>query len=536
LVLLPAFTVAAGAIAWAFAPEGEGMSRTARAAVTGHLALFTVWATLLLIAGGVARRGVRSAFDHFVASIGDPRGILFAGIAGHVLVVLVGLVSRGTPAGAALEQIGYGSGTLVFAVTIVLGAAYIALGMRGQKRIGLRALGLLHVLADGLKLAFKEDVVPARADRLLYGLGPVLALFPALAVLGVVPFGDTLCFAVSPVGTVDWGTLVDRVPREGVCTEGSLKLMVVDPNVGILYVFALAGTAAVGMAIAGWSSDNKFSLLGGLRAASQVISYEVTLGLAAMGALMIYGTLQLDTMVRWQATHTWGVFVQPLGCLLFFAAAMVESKRVPFDLPEGESEIVAGYFTEYSGMKFAMFYFAEYAAVVVIAVLMTTLFFGGWHVPFLDRDGLRVALGPSVWFEQPLPHGLVVLLGVGAFLLKTLLLCWLQVAIRWTLPRLRFDQLMRFGWRMLLPASLVNVLATGVALLWLDGAEQGLRMALVRWAASLAQLAVMLAAFLAVTSLVIYWIRPAQKARSPMTSAVRLAAALGGTPRSRMGA
>jgi NADH-quinone oxidoreductase subunit H len=302
-----------------------------------------------------------------------------------------------------------------------------------------------------------------------------------------------------------------------------------------LFVLALAGTAVVGMAIAGWSSDNKFSMLGGLRAASQMISYEVTLGLAAVGAVMTYGTLRFDDMVRWQAAHAWGVFVQPVGCLLFFAAALAESKRVPFDLPEGESEIVAGYFTEYSGMKFAMFYFSEYAAVVVVATLMTTMFFGGWHLPFVARDGIHVALGAELWWSQRLPHALVIALGVLAFLGKTLVLCWLQVGIRWTLPRLRFDQLMRLGWRLLLPVSVVNLLATGLLILLVDGAGESVGRALA-WLGDVSQAVVVVGAALAGGALLHYWLRPAEKSRDPATSAVRAAAALGGTRAARMGA
>src|SRR5690606_27708651 len=243
----------------------------------------------------------------------------------------------------------------VLAFVIAGGAAYAVYSIRNEPRIGLRLAGLLHPAADGLKTMFKEDFVPPNADRFLHGLAPFISFFPALVVLAVVPFGDTLCFGTTD-GSIDFGALAAVVPQSGVCTEGAVSLQVVDLNIGILYFFALAGTGIVGAALAGWASDNKFSLLGGLRAASQMVSYEVTLGLTIIGAVMIYGTLRIDEMVRWQGEHAWGIFVQPLAFFLFFAASVAEAKRIPFDIPEGESEIVAGYFTEYSGMKFAMFF------------------------------------------------------------------------------------------------------------------------------------------------------------------------------------
>ena len=172
-----------------------------------------------------------------------------------------------------------------------------------------------------------------------------------------------------------------------------IDLMVAPLGVGILFVFAMSGQGIIGAAIAGWSSDNKFSLMGALRAASQMVSYEVTLGMSLIGAMMIYGTVRLDDMVRWQQEHAWGIFVQPLAFFLFFTAAVAENKRIPFDLPEAESELVSGYFTEYAGMKFGMFYFAEYAEVVTGSMLLVTIFLGGWSLPFFHRDGLTIAFG-----------------------------------------------------------------------------------------------------------------------------------------------
>jgi NADH-quinone oxidoreductase subunit H len=238
---------------------------------------------------------------------------------------------------------------LVFA--IVFGAGYAAYSVRLEKRVGLRLIGLLHAAADGLKTLWKEDFIPPNADRLLHSLAPLISFFPALAVFAVIPFGDTLCFGVDSDGQIDLLKLAAAVPREGVCAQGAVSLQIANLNVGLLYFFALAGTGIVGAALAGWASDNKYSLLGGLRAASQMVSYEVTMGLALIGAMMVYGTLRLDEMVRWQSEHTWGIFVQPLAFFLFFAAAVAESKRIPFDLPEGESEIVARPLAEVSEQR-----------------------------------------------------------------------------------------------------------------------------------------------------------------------------------------
>ncbi len=214
-----------------------------------------------------------------------------------------------------------------------------------------------------------------------------------------------------------------------------IDLMIAPLGVGILYVFAMAGQGIIGAAIAGWSSDNKFSLMGALRAASQMVSYEVTLGMSLIGAMMIYGTVQLDTMVRWQQEHTWGIFVQPLAFFLFFTAHVAENKRIPFDLPEAESELVSGYFTEYAGMKFGMFYFAEYAEVVTGSMLLVTIFLGGWALPFLHRDGLTIALGNTVFVQAPIAHLWMIVINVLAFFGKVLAVCFdPQVFVRWTLP------------------------------------------------------------------------------------------------------
>ncbi len=358
----------------------------------------------------------------------------------------------------------------------------------------LRLAGLLHPLADGLKFFTKEDFMPPNADRLLFTLAPIMAMGMVFTLVATIPFGDTIClhqFRLFPdfwhVHTGPHGELLDGVERWGTCAADSrngyapLELVVAPLGVGILYVFAMSGQGIIGAAIAGWSSDNKFSLMGALRAASQMVSYEVTLGMSLVGAMMIYGTVRLDDMVRWQQEHAWGIFVQPLAFFLFFAAAVAENKRIPFDLPEAESELVSGYFTEYAGMKFGMFYFAEYAEVVTGSMLLVTIFLGGWALPFFHRDGLLVQFGDTTLLRVAIPHVFVTLLGVLAFFGKVIVVCWIQVFVRWSLPRFRYDQLMKLGWRLLLPASLANILVTGVVWLAVDkagsAASDGLRIA-----------------------------------------------------------
>ena len=232
-------------------------------------------------------------------------------------------------------------------------------------------------LADGVKMVFKEDFIPPNADGCSTRWRRSSRSSRRFVVFAVIPFGDTLCFGIPTSTGHFWADLINGrigdvtgsyspdVSRYGICSDGAVPLQVANLNVGILYMFALAGTGIVGAAIAGWASDNKFSLLGGLRAASQMVSYEVAMGLTLVGAFMIYGSVRLDDMVRWQSENAWGIFVQPLAFFLFFAASIAETKRIPFDVPEGESEIVAGYLLEYSGMKFGMFMFGEYIELVV---------------------------------------------------------------------------------------------------------------------------------------------------------------------------
>jgi NADH-quinone oxidoreductase subunit H len=313
---------------------------------------------------------------------------------------------------------------------------------------GFAGLGLINTLmADPLKFLTKEDFIPARGDKFLHTLAPCMALFPVLVTFAVIPFGDVL-------------VLGDRV----------IDLQVANLNIGILYIFAMTSLSVYGIVIGAWASNNKFSLLGGVRGSAQMISYEVAMGLSVIGILMVYGTLELQEIARaqgelfWGWLPQWGIFLQPLSFLLFFTAALAETKRIPFDLPEGESELVAGYHVEYSGGKFLMFFAGEFAEVATAAALVTTLFFGGWQVPYLMRDGFHFPGGGMVL----LPHFAVVVLQVGAFTLKVLFFCWLQILLRWSLPRFRYDQVMRLGWKMLLPLALLNVMVTAVVIVYLQ--------------------------------------------------------------------
>ncbi|RMD84439.1 MAG: NADH-quinone oxidoreductase subunit H [Candidatus Dadabacteria bacterium] len=310
-------------------------------------------------------------------------------------------------------------------------------------------LGFVNTLvADPLKMFTKEDFVPAGADRLVHSLAPFLALFPAIVTFAAIPFGDTI-----EVG----GRLIE--------------LRAVSLDVGLLYIVAMVAMGVYGVVLAGWASNNRWALLGAIRGSAQMISYEVALGLALISMVLTYGTLDLQEMVRAQGrmlfgfVPAWGVLYQPLACLIVFTAGMAESKRVPFDLPEAESELISGYFTEYSGGKQAAFMLADFAEVVVVAGFVTTLFFGGWQVPFLTGEGFvlpgGMAIAVSGW--------LVTLLQVVAFSLKVLFFCWLQILVRWTVPRFRYDQLMNLGWKGMIPVALVNLVVTAAVVLWLGG-------------------------------------------------------------------
>ncbi len=401
-----------------------------------------------------------------------------------------------------------------------------------------RLAGLLHPAADGLKFFTKEDFMPPNADKLLFMLAPIIAMGMVFTLVCTIPFGDTIClhqilpkfpnFFVGPA-VQRWG-LCPADPKNGYYP---IDLMVAPLGVGILFVFAMSGQGIIGAAIAGWSSDNKFSLMGALRAASQMVSYEVTLGMSLIGAMMIYGTVQLDNMVRWQSENTWGIFVQPLAFFLFFTASVAENKRIPFDLPEAESELVSGYFTEYAGMKFGMFYFAEYAEVVTGSMLIVTIFLGGWALPFFHRDGLTISFGSLQLVHQLVPHFWMTLLGVLTFFGKVIVVCWVQTFVRWTLPRFRYDQLMKLGWRVLLPASLGNILVTGIVWLVLDQAGAEVSNAL-KLAADITQAVVAAVFTYLVFRLVKGWFAPFVHQRTLLGSSAEQTEKLGGTKSTAM--
>ena len=381
------------------------------------------------------------------------------------------------PGVSVLQLVQMGVGLLVLGGIMDVGAKIH--GMLAANGGNISLAGLLHPLADALKFIFKEDFVPPKADKLLHSLAPIVTLMPAIAVFAVIPFSDVLYLE-------HWDAVV---PRNGV-VEGdatAIPLQVANLNVGVLFLFAIAGTGIIGAAIGGYASDNKYSLIGGIRAASQMVSYEVALGLTIVPCIMIYDSLRLEAMATWQHDNgVWGVCVLPvtIAFVLFFTAAIAETKRIPFDLPEGESELVGGYLTEYSGMKFGMFFMSEFIEVVGLAAVAAVVFFGGWDLPFVYRDGIDL---PGVWDAQlasfvmgvqyspdtpgidatgiALAHWGILALGVAGFLGKIVALIWFQLLTRWSLPRFRYDQMMMLCWKGLLPAALINILFTGVIVL-----------------------------------------------------------------------
>ena len=278
----------------------------------------------------------------------------------------------------------------------------------GPMRVGPH--GLLQPIADGIKLMFKEDIVPRAADRMIYLLAPAMALIPAFISFAVIPFGDRLQL---------FGQTIDMV--------------ITDVNIGLLYLFGVASLGVYGIVLGGWASNNKYALLGGLRSAAQMISYELSMGLSVVGVVMLSQSLSLVKIVSAQS-KAWFILLQPIGFLIFLICAIAETNRAPFDLPEAETELVAGFHVEYSSMKFAMYFMAEYANMITVAALATTLFLGGWRGPFLP---------PVVWF-----------------LAKLYLVIFLFIWLRATLPRFRYDQLMQFGWKVLLPLALANIVIT----------------------------------------------------------------------------
>jgi len=309
---------------------------------------------------------------------------------------------------------------------------------RGPNRVGLfrwRLWGLLQTLADAIKLIFKEESVPKTAYRGFFHLAPMIGLLPTLLFVSAIPFGPPI------------EVLSHRIP-----------LSVIDLNIGVLFILAVTGVGVYGVTLAGWASNGKFSLMGSLRASAQMISYEIPLGLSLIPLVLIYDTLNLEQITLAQASFFhWGIFLSPVSFFIFLICMFAETNRAPFDLAEGESELVAGFHTEYGSAKFALFFLGEYVAMFALSCLCSVLFFGGWQIPFVSQE-LLISLTGQPW--------IAALVGVVALLLKAGFFMWLYIWVRWTLPRFRYDQLMRLGWKFLLPLGLVNICVTAVVLAW----------------------------------------------------------------------
>ena len=362
--------------------------------------------------------------------------------------VAIGLLGAPATYGAAVANV-----VLLMLVVVMTTAAALSVAERKwsaliQNRIGPNRIrvfgnplgGMPFLLADALKMLTKENIEPSQRSKLLFEIAPMISFAPAFALFAVVPVGPEVNYRV--------GDAVHRV-----------ALQVASIDAGLLFVFGAASLAVYGTALAGWASNSKLAMLGGVRASSQMIGYEVSLGLSLVGSMMAYQSLRLEQMVQAQGQLLWGflpalgILLQPLGALVFFTSAFAEVKRAPFDLPEGESEIV-GYFVEYPGMKFGMMFLAEFVEVVVLSAITAAIFFGGWH-PVIFEAWLRANLEPA-WFAA---------VCAGVFLTKVAILCWVQLAIRFTLPRFRFDQIQTLCWKVLLPTTLANVFVTGAAIL-----------------------------------------------------------------------
>jgi NADH-quinone oxidoreductase subunit H len=325
-----------------------------------------------------------------------------------------------------------------------------------QNRIGANRIrvfgsalgGIPYLAADALKMLTKEGTQPRGRTRVLFELAPALAFAPVFALFAIVPVGPPI-----PLGAIVEGAT-------GALGSAAVALQVASIDAGLLYVFAISSLAVYGTSLAGWASNNKLGLLGGVRASSQMMSYEVSLGLSLVGTMLAYRTLRLDQMVVAQGTPVigpipaLGLLLQPVGFFVFFASAFAETKRAPFDLPEGESEIV-GYFVEYSGMRFGLLFLAEFVEIVVLSAIVTAVFLGGWHPIVVSSEWLQQAVTP-LWFGA---------ICAAAFIAKMMVMMWLQLTIRWLLPRFRFDQIQKLCWKILLPVALTNIFVTAAVLL-----------------------------------------------------------------------
>lgn len=334
------------------------------------------------------------------------------------------------------------AGMLVNAMLIA--AAYMVLAERkvaawiqgrvGPNRVG--PWGLFQSFADVFKLYLKEDVVPEAADYKFHALAPIISIAVAITIYAVIPWSGPLV----TINGVSYGLA-----------------MAPNMNVAILIILAMTSVGVYGVALAGWSSNNKYSLMGGLRSAAQMISYELSMGLAVVGVVLVSGSLNLVEIINAQIANGWNVMYQPLAFLIFFVTSLAETNRAPFDLPEAEPELVGGYHTEYTGMKFGLLYLAEYASMLAAGAIMATLFLGGWDmIPFVDEAAI-LGLAPDSL--------IMVILGHITFISKALLMVFVFIWIRWSLPRFRYDQLMNLGWKVLLPLALANIAVTGICIL-----------------------------------------------------------------------
>ncbi|MBK9638023.1 MAG: NADH-quinone oxidoreductase subunit NuoH [Bacteroidetes bacterium] len=300
----------------------------------------------------------------------------------------------------------------------------------GPDRAG--PFGILQPLADGVKMFMKEEIIPTHADKGLFILGPSIMMMTACMTGVVIPWGNTL-----------------------IINGTEYPVQITDINIGILYIFGVVSIGVYGIMIGGWASNNKYSLMGAIRASSQMISYELAMGMSIIALVMMTGTLSIGEIVKQQQGMHWNVFVQPLGFILFIVCAFAECNRTPFDLPECETELVGGYHTEYSSMKLGFYLFAEYINMFISSAIIASLYFGGYNFPFIDQLGL--------------PHNLLTLLGTLIFFGKVFFFIFFFMWVRWTLPRFRYDQLMHVGWRVMIPLALFNILLTAVIVLWQNG-------------------------------------------------------------------
>ncbi|MDQ6788525.1 MAG: NADH-quinone oxidoreductase subunit NuoH [Acidobacteriota bacterium] len=356
----------------------------------------------------------------------------------------------------------FGAATVAFGVVMII-VAYTVLAERKvlgwiQGRIGPNRVGywgMLQPFADLLKFIFKEDIVPDKSTRFVYFLAPIVAVTCALMPMVVYPFGPAIT-----------GLDLTFLPYHLGDGIKSIPLTIGQIDVGVLFVLGITSVGVYGIALAGWSSNSKYSLMGGLRSSAQMISYELAMGASIIGVVMLAGTLDLNGIIYAQihSPFKWFIIPQFIGFIVFLIAAFAETNRVPFDLPEAETELVAGFHTEYSALKFALFFMGEYVNMFTVSVMCATLFLGGWHFPFLGRIGFWLASNYGIsWFIV----GSIgyALLSVGIFIFKICCFLFFYIWVRGTLPRFRFDQLMNFGWKFLLPVALGNVLLT-IIVVW----------------------------------------------------------------------